>query len=170
MQRRGVGPFPSRFRTWGLGPRHARNGRSIEVARRREIDFVLVGDWIAGGSRCWTWCARSRNYVGFVSLCEALDLTTPSGRALAAEAGDGQDPARTRASAKPPPRRGDRSGVSLASEPYRNRGRAAAHGGTQNPFSGRRRRPMGEWQPGRGTWSRTAMVGRVESRAKVVAG
>ena len=25
-------------------------------------------------------------------------------------------------------------------------------------------------QPGRGTWSRTAMVGRVESRAKVVAG
>ena len=58
--------------------------------------------------------------MGFVFLCEALDLTTPSGRAFAAEAGDGQGPARTRASARPPPRRGDRSGVSLASEPYRN--------------------------------------------------
>ena len=77
--------------------------------------------------------------MGFVSLCKALDLTTPSGRALAAEAGDGQGPARTRASARPPPRRGDRNGVSLASEPYRNRGRPAAYGASQNPFSGRRR-------------------------------
>ena len=43
MPKRDVGPFPSRFRTWwGLGPRHARNGRSIEAARQREIDLVPV--------------------------------------------------------------------------------------------------------------------------------
>ena len=83
--------------------------------------------------------------MGFVSLCEALDLTTPSGRALAAEAGDGQDPARTRASARPPPRRGDRSGVSLASEP------AKANGTWRNSkpvLRSEAASPMGEWQPG----------------------
>ena len=59
----------------------------IEAARRREIDCVLV----------WRLDRWERSLVdlvntlqelnalgvGFVSLCEALDLTTPSGRALA---------------------------------------------------------------------------------------
>ena len=44
------------------------------------------GDWTAGAVRCWIWWRHSRNLtlnVGFVSLTEALDLTTPAGRAMA---------------------------------------------------------------------------------------
>ena len=59
----------------------------IAPARRREIDFFLV--W-----RLDRWRRSALDLVntlqelnaldvGFVSLCEALDLTTPSGRALA---------------------------------------------------------------------------------------
>ena len=57
MQRRGVGPSPSRFKTWG-------RGRSL-------VDLVN------------TLQELNAPDVGFVSLSEALDLTTPSGRALA---------------------------------------------------------------------------------------
>jgi DNA invertase Pin-like site-specific DNA recombinase len=64
----------------------------IESARRREIDLVLSTSdrphrssrqtWFPILSRLIDSFTRSRE-VGFVSLSEALDLTTPSGRALA---------------------------------------------------------------------------------------
>ena len=45
------------------------------------------GDWIAGAAHCRICSPHSRNWkhlgVGFVSLTEALDLTTPTGRAMA---------------------------------------------------------------------------------------
>ena len=45
------------------------------------------GVWIAGAGPSRIWFRRSRNLqhlgVGFVSLTEALDLTTPAGRAMA---------------------------------------------------------------------------------------
>ena len=101
----------------------------IEPARRREIDFVPVWRLDRWGRSLVDLVNTLQELnaldVGFVSLCEALDLTTPSGRALAAEAGDGQGPARTRASARPPPRRGDRSGASIASEPAKANGHMA---------------------------------------------
>jgi putative DNA-invertase from lambdoid prophage Rac len=60
----------------------------LDAARRREIDVVLV--W-----RVDRWCPSVADLfatlqeldhlgVGFVSLTEALDLTTPAGRAMAA--------------------------------------------------------------------------------------
>ena len=52
MQRGGVGALPSRFKTWGLGPRHAPSGRSS--SRRPDGGRPISswsGDWIAvGGS------------------------------------------------------------------------------------------------------------------------
>jgi DNA invertase Pin-like site-specific DNA recombinase len=57
------------------------------VARRREIDLVLV--WLLDR---WGWSVTDllatlqkveHLGVGFVSLTEALDLTTPPGRAMA---------------------------------------------------------------------------------------
>ena len=91
----------------------------------------------------------------------------PSDRALAAEAGDGQG----RQGQERVPDRLPGEGTVLR-EPYvgtrRNRRRTAAHGATQNPFSGRRRHARwGNGNRGQGTWNRTAMVWRV---AKVVAG
>ena len=88
MQRRGVGPSPSRFKTWGPGQRHARSGRrSSRLPDGERSISSWSGDWTAGGGRWWTWSTRSKELnvldVEFVSLCEALDLTTPSGRALA---------------------------------------------------------------------------------------
>ncbi len=70
----------------GAAKREARE-KLLEAARRRELDLVLV--W-----RLDRW-GRSVSYllatlqelehlgVGFVSLTEALDLTTPAGRAMA---------------------------------------------------------------------------------------
>ena len=58
----------------GAVRREARE-KVLEAARRREIDVVLV--W-----RLDRW-GRSVTDVGFVSLTEALDLTTPAGRAMA---------------------------------------------------------------------------------------
>lgn len=58
----------------------------IETARRREIDSVLVWRLDRGG---WSLVDLVNTLqeltaldVGFISLSEALDLTTPSGRAL----------------------------------------------------------------------------------------
>ena len=72
---------------WGLGQRHARSGRRlIEVARRREIGLVLVwrlGRWGRSLVDLVNTLQELNAFdVGCVSLCEALDLTTPSGRAL----------------------------------------------------------------------------------------
>ena len=59
----------------------------IEAARRREIDLVLVWRLDRWGRSLVDLVNTLQELnaldVGFVSLCEALDLTTPSGRALA---------------------------------------------------------------------------------------
>jgi len=62
-------------------------GKLREAARRREIDVVLVWRLDRWGRSSADLVATlqelERLEVGFVSLTEALDLTTPSGRALA---------------------------------------------------------------------------------------
>ena len=59
----------------------------IEAARRREINLVLVWRLDRWGRSLVDLVNTLQELnaldVGFVSLCEALDLTTPSGRALA---------------------------------------------------------------------------------------
>jgi DNA invertase Pin-like site-specific DNA recombinase len=73
-----------------IGPEaaeHPRRAELMELAHRRELDIVLV--W-----RLDRWCCSMADLVltlqelnalgvGFVSLSEPLDLTTPSGRAMA---------------------------------------------------------------------------------------
>ncbi len=60
----------------------------IEAARRREIDGVLVWRLDRWGRSVTDLLATLQELehlgVGFVSLTEALDLTTPAGRAMAA--------------------------------------------------------------------------------------
>lgn len=60
----------------------------IEAARRREIDVVLVWRLDRWGRSVADLLATLQELehlgVGFVSLTEALDLTTPAGRAMAA--------------------------------------------------------------------------------------
>ena len=59
----------------------------IDVARRREIDMVLVWRLDRWGRSVTDLLATMQELehlgVGFVSLTEALDLTTPAGRAMA---------------------------------------------------------------------------------------
>src|SRR5436305_7362785 len=60
----------------------------LEAARRREIDVVLVWSLDRWGRSVTDLLARLQELdhlgVGFVSLTEALDLTTAAGRAMAA--------------------------------------------------------------------------------------
>jgi DNA invertase Pin-like site-specific DNA recombinase len=60
----------------------------LDAARRREIDVVLVWRLDRWGRSVADLLAKLRELdhlgVGFVSLTEALDLTTPAGRAMAA--------------------------------------------------------------------------------------
>ena len=60
----------------------------LEAARRREIDVVLVWRLDRWGRSVADLLATLQELdhlgVGFVSLTEALDLTTPAGRAMAA--------------------------------------------------------------------------------------
>lgn len=60
----------------------------IDAARRREIDVVLVWRLDRWGRSVTDLLATLQELehlgVGFVSLTEALDLTTPAGRAMAA--------------------------------------------------------------------------------------
>jgi putative DNA-invertase from lambdoid prophage Rac len=62
--------------------------RLLEAARRREIDVVLVWRLDRWGRSVTDLLATLQELehlgVGFVSLNEALDLTTPAGRAMAA--------------------------------------------------------------------------------------
>ena len=62
--------------------------RVLEAARRREIDVVLVWRLDRWGRSVADLLATLQELqhlgVGFVSLTEALDLTTPAGRAMAA--------------------------------------------------------------------------------------
>ena len=70
----------------GAARREAREN-IIEAARRREIDVVLVWRLDGWGRSVTDLLATLQELdplgVGFVSLTEALDLTTPAGRALA---------------------------------------------------------------------------------------
>ena len=63
----------------------------LEAARRREIDVVLVWRLDRWGRSVTDLLATLQELehlgVGFVSLTEALDLTTPAGRAMAGLAG-----------------------------------------------------------------------------------
>jgi putative DNA-invertase from lambdoid prophage Rac len=70
----------------GATKRRARE-RLIEAARRREIDVVLVWRLDRWGRSVTDLLATLQELdhfgVGFVSLTEALDLTSPAGRAMA---------------------------------------------------------------------------------------
>ena len=59
----------------------------LEAARRRQIDVVLVWRLDRWGRSVADLLANLQELehlgVGFVSLTEALDLTTPAGRAMA---------------------------------------------------------------------------------------
>lgn len=70
----------------GAARRKARE-RLLEAARRREIDVVLVWRLDRWGRSVTDLLATLQELehlgVGFVSLMEALDLTTPVGRAMA---------------------------------------------------------------------------------------
>jgi DNA invertase Pin-like site-specific DNA recombinase len=70
----------------GATRREARE-KLIEAARRREIDVVLVWRLDRWGRSVTDLLATLQELehlgVGFVSLTEALDLTTPAGRAMA---------------------------------------------------------------------------------------
>jgi putative DNA-invertase from lambdoid prophage Rac len=71
----------------GASQRQMRD-RLMEAARRREIDVVLVWRLDRWGRSVTDLLATLTELehlgVGFVSLTEALDLTTPAGRAMAA--------------------------------------------------------------------------------------
>jgi DNA invertase Pin-like site-specific DNA recombinase len=71
----------------GAVRRQARE-KLLEAARRREIDGVLVWRLDRWGRSVTDLLATFQELehlgVGFVSLTEALDLTTPAGRAMAA--------------------------------------------------------------------------------------
>src|SRR5579863_9390358 len=71
----------------GATKREARE-RLLEAARRREIDVVLVWRLDRWGRSVTDLLATLQEMqhlgVGFVSLSEALDLTTAAGRAMAA--------------------------------------------------------------------------------------
>jgi putative DNA-invertase from lambdoid prophage Rac len=71
----------------GAEKRQARE-KLIEAARRREIDIVLVWRLDRWGRSVTDLLATLQEFehlgVGFVSLTEALDLTTAAGRAMAA--------------------------------------------------------------------------------------
>jgi DNA invertase Pin-like site-specific DNA recombinase len=70
----------------GAAKREARE-KLIEAARRRQIDVVLVWRLDRWGRSVTDLLATLQELehlgVGFVSLTEALDLTTPAGRAMA---------------------------------------------------------------------------------------
>jgi putative DNA-invertase from lambdoid prophage Rac len=70
----------------GAAARQARE-KLMDAARRREIDVVLVWRLDRWGRSVTDLLATLQELehlgVGFVSLTEALDLTTPAGRAMA---------------------------------------------------------------------------------------
>ena len=79
-------PRPHVFNLDGDGPTPQRE-KLIAAARRREIDLVLVWRLDRWGRSLVDLVNTLQELnaldVGFVSLSEALDLTTPSGRAMA---------------------------------------------------------------------------------------
>ena len=80
--------MPCRFVRLAPGrPNEKRVRKLLEAARRREIDVVLVWRLDRWGRSVTDLLATLQELehlgVGFVSLTEALDLTTPAGRAMA---------------------------------------------------------------------------------------
>jgi DNA invertase Pin-like site-specific DNA recombinase len=71
-----------------VGSGAAQREKLLDAARRREIDVVLVWRLDRWGRSVADLLATLQELehlgVGFVSLTEALDLTTPAGRAMAA--------------------------------------------------------------------------------------
>ena len=83
----GRSPCRSKRSARGASQRELRE-KLLEAARRREIDVVLVWRLDRWGRSVTDLLATLQELehlgVGFVSLTEALDLTTPAGRAMAA--------------------------------------------------------------------------------------
>jgi putative DNA-invertase from lambdoid prophage Rac len=83
-----AGPLACKCARFGSGAakRQARE-KLLEAARRREIDVVLVWRLDRWGRSVTDLLATLQELehlgVGFVSITEALDLTTPAGRAMA---------------------------------------------------------------------------------------
>jgi DNA invertase Pin-like site-specific DNA recombinase len=73
---------------WSGASQRELREKLLDAARRREIDVVLVWRLDRWGRSVADLLATLQELdhlgVGFVSLTEALDLTTPSGRAMAA--------------------------------------------------------------------------------------
>ena len=117
----------------------------LEAARRRDIDVVVVwrlDRWGRSMADLVNTLQELRDLdVGFVSLTEALDLTTPSGRAmaglLAVFAEFEREILRERV------RAGSRSRKRNPSRPPSNRGSARQ----ANPETLRRRRQQGGYRP-----------------------
>lgn len=96
MQTRAMREYATR-RGWGIAlqvkevgsgaAQREKREQLIEAARRREIDVVLVWRLDRWGRSVTDLLATLHELehlgVGFVSLTEALDLTTPAGRAMA---------------------------------------------------------------------------------------
>jgi DNA invertase Pin-like site-specific DNA recombinase len=96
MQTRTLREYAAR-RGWGIAlqvkeigsgaSQRERREQVLEAARRREIDVVLVWRLDRWGRSVTDLLATLQELehlgVGFVSLTEALDLTTPAGRAMA---------------------------------------------------------------------------------------
>ena len=97
MQNRAMREYAAR-RAWTIamqlkevgsgGAQRQRRDEMMEAARRREIDVVVVWRLDRWGRSVADLLATLQELehlgVGFVSLTEALDLTTPAGRAMAA--------------------------------------------------------------------------------------
>ena len=97
MQKRAMREYAAR-RGWAIAPqvcemnsgaaRRKAREKILEAARRRKIDVVLVWRLDRWGRSVTDLLATLQKLehlgVGFVSLTEALDLTTAAGRAMAA--------------------------------------------------------------------------------------
>ena len=88
MSRIGAGGLARRVEDVGTGAKERRGREALfTAARRREVDIILVWRLDRRGRSVADLMATLRDLtelgVGFVSLTEALDLTTPSGRAMA---------------------------------------------------------------------------------------
>jgi hypothetical protein len=124
----------------------------LDAARRREIDVVLVWRLDRWGRSVADLLATLQELdhlgVGFVSLTEALDLTTPAGRAMAALLAvfaefEREIPARTGAR-RPGPRAAERQEVGPAHH-RRTPRRACAKAASCRRQQSRHRPPPADW-------------------------
>ena len=123
----------------------------LDAARRREIDVVLVWRLDRWGRSVTDLLSTLQELdhlgVGFVSLTEALDLTTPAGRAMAGSAGRlrrvrTRDPAGTR-TRRPGPRPAERQETGPARHRW-NPCRSGAKAASCRRQQGRHRSPVAD--------------------------